>query len=162
MIPGAGALQSIVATIWSSTLGIDPAPLGAAPGASPGTEPSPGSRVYLTGAWRGCVELACPPALAVAFAAGMFHVPADAIGPAEVQDALGELTNMLAGNIKSLLPSPTFISLPGDVSDGEASGAAALSEGFECPTGCFTVRLYTDVRSKTGPTSVFPTAPRND
>ena len=30
----------------------------------------------------------------------------------EVRDALGELTNMLAGNLKALLPEPSAISLP--------------------------------------------------
>ena len=31
---------------------------------------------------------------------------------AEVVDALGELTNMIGGNVKSLLPAPSQLSLP--------------------------------------------------
>jgi len=42
--------------------------------------------------------------------------PADTT-PEEVTDALGELANMIGGNVKALLPEPCRISLPA-VADG--------------------------------------------
>jgi chemotaxis protein CheX len=45
-------------------------------------------------------------------AATMFDTQPEVVTDAEVVDALGELTNMIGGNIKSLLPAPSQLSLP--------------------------------------------------
>ena len=42
----------------------------------------------------------------------MFGSAPDVVTDAEVVDALGELTNMIGGNVKSLLPAPSQLSLP--------------------------------------------------
>jgi chemotaxis protein CheX len=68
--------------------------------------------VAVTGEWQGCVLLACPAQLARAAAAAMFDRPAEELTDDEVADALGELTNMIGGNIKSLLPGPSLLSMP--------------------------------------------------
>jgi chemotaxis protein CheX len=68
--------------------------------------------VAVTGAWQGCVLLAAPTPLARTVAAAMFDLPADRLTDDEVADALGELTNMIAGNVKSLLPGPSSLSMP--------------------------------------------------
>lgn len=65
-----------------------------------------------TGPWQGCVLLACPTELARNAASAMFDLPAEQLTDDEVADALGELTNMIAGNIKSLLPGPSRLSMP--------------------------------------------------
>jgi chemotaxis protein CheX len=70
------------------------------------------ARVAVTGAWRGSVLLACPTDLARTAASAMFNRPAERLTDDEVADALGELTNMIGGNIKSLLPGPSRLSLP--------------------------------------------------
>jgi chemotaxis protein CheX len=69
-------------------------------------------RVAVTGPWQGCVLLACPTQLARSAASAMFDLPAERLTDDEVADALGELTNMVAGNIKSLLPGPSRLSMP--------------------------------------------------
>jgi chemotaxis protein CheX len=69
-------------------------------------------RVAVTGPWQGCVLLACPTQLARSAASAMFDLPAGQLTDDEVADALGELTNMVAGNIKSLLPGPSHLSMP--------------------------------------------------
>ena len=46
----------------------------------------------------------------------MFGLEPAAAGLEEVRDALGELTNMLGGNLKALLPGPCFLGLPTVVS----------------------------------------------
>jgi chemotaxis protein CheX len=68
--------------------------------------------VAVTGDWRGCVLLACPTQLARTAASAMFDRPAEELTDEEVGDALGELTNMIGGNIKSLIPGLSHLSMP--------------------------------------------------
>ena len=42
----------------------------------------------------------------------MFDLPAAQLDDEQVADALGELTNMIGGNIKSLIPGPGRLSMP--------------------------------------------------
>ena len=42
----------------------------------------------------------------------MFDITAAEAVPADLQDALAELSNMIGGNLKTLLPGPSFLSLP--------------------------------------------------
>ena len=68
--------------------------------------------VTVTGEWQGNVRLACPAQLAQMAASAMFDLPAAQLDDQQVADALGELTNMIAGNIKSLIPGPSRLSMP--------------------------------------------------
>jgi len=68
--------------------------------------------VQLAGAWEGSVLLYCTQTLAKRAASVMFGMEPDAVGDEEIEDALGELANMTAGNIKTLLPRPCDLSLP--------------------------------------------------
>jgi CheY-specific phosphatase CheX len=67
--------------------------------------------VHIDGAWNGAVILQCPMVLATRLTVEMFQGPSSPEAE-EVRDAIGELTNMLAGNVKGLLPEPCRISLP--------------------------------------------------
>jgi len=68
--------------------------------------------VRVTDAWFGAVVLELTPGLARQVAGTMFATNPDMVTDAEVVDALGELTNMIGGNVKSLLPAPSQLSLP--------------------------------------------------
>jgi len=68
--------------------------------------------VHISGEWQGVVALDCPLELAKKAASIMFQMNEDEVTSDLVQDALGELTNMTGGNLKSLLPEPCFLSLP--------------------------------------------------
>jgi chemotaxis protein CheX len=68
--------------------------------------------VTVSGEWQGSVLLACPAQLARMAASAMFDRPAGELDDREVADALGELTNMIGGNIKSLIPGPSRLSMP--------------------------------------------------
>jgi chemotaxis protein CheX len=68
--------------------------------------------VTVTGEWQGNVLLACPARLARMAASAMFELPAEQLDDEQVGDALGELTNMIGGNIKSLIPGPSRLSMP--------------------------------------------------
>jgi len=68
--------------------------------------------VYFAGSWRGAVLLECTPQEARHFAYLLMSIePPETIND-DVRDALGELANMLAGNLKSVLPPGVVLSMP--------------------------------------------------
>jgi chemotaxis protein CheX len=103
-------IVGITRDVWTSFTGkeIDPADDEVVAG---GDEVTVGC-VAVMGGWQGCVLLAAPTPLARTVASAMFDLPAGQLTDDEVADALGELTNMIAGNIKSLLPGPSSLSMP--------------------------------------------------
>lgn len=68
--------------------------------------------VQIAGGWQGAVCLSCVAEFAARAAAVMFGVDTAATSEADMQDALGELANMIGGNIKGLLPEPCHLSMP--------------------------------------------------
>jgi chemotaxis protein CheX len=75
--------------------------------------------VHVSGEWTGSAFLQCGTATAVAAAEAMFAADPGTLSDDEVSDALGELTNMIGGNIKSLLPAPSRLSVP-SIAQGES------------------------------------------
>ena len=73
--------------------------------------------VFISGQWNGLVSLTCSSLAAVRAAALMFDAEIEEVGRADVLDAVGELVNIVGGNLKGMLPSPTGLSLP-SVTDG--------------------------------------------
>ena len=102
--------------------------------------------VQITGAWEGAVLLHCPSPLAREATAIMFEMDIDAASDDEVKDALGELTNMIGGNVKALLPEPCRLSLP-SVTEGldysvTVPGSRAVTEvTFDCGGQTLSVTL---------------------
>jgi chemotaxis protein CheX len=68
--------------------------------------------VQLAGAWEGAVFLFAPSLLATRLAGVMFSMEPSTLTDSDIEDAWGELGNMIAGNLKVLLPSPCQLSLP--------------------------------------------------
>jgi chemotaxis protein CheX len=101
-------IEDIVKAIWSTLVDVPIQPGG---GAGPSDDSTVTGIVNIDGAWRGAVLVRCPLALASLVTAAMFQGDEDPTLE-EVRDALGELANMVAGNIKALLPGPSAISLP--------------------------------------------------
>ena len=101
-------VESIAFAIWETLLGL---PIDVGVGAELGEGPRTTCLVHLHGAFRGAVMIECPQALGSLLTAAMLQDegPPDA---ADMTDALGELTNVFAGNIKALLAQPSSISLP--------------------------------------------------
>jgi len=101
-------IKEIARTIWATLFEL---PLEDGDAARLGPDSTVTSCVQIDGAWHGAVVLQCPLTLARTLTAAMFQADT-APEPDEVHDALGELANMLGGNIKALLPGPSRISLP--------------------------------------------------
>jgi chemotaxis protein CheX len=68
--------------------------------------------VSVTGAWRGHVVFECSSGASRHAAAALLGIPADEVSEADVVDALGELANIIGGNVKAMLPAPSALSLP--------------------------------------------------
>ncbi|ABK53558.1 hypothetical protein Acel_1786 [Acidothermus cellulolyticus 11B] len=109
-VPSADDLEVITREVWMSFLDGDPAGLVAG-GHVPDDDRVTGC-VQLSGAYVGAIMLELSSAAAQAAAAALFTMPLTQVTPVEVADAIGEITNMVGGNVKSMLPGPSTLSLP--------------------------------------------------
>lgn len=90
--------------------------------------------VSITGSCEGTIELSCSQALGRAIAAFMFARHETDLDESEITDAVGELANIVGGNLKSLLPPPTALSIPTLTSGpavSEEHSAVLLGVGFD-------------------------------
>ncbi len=68
--------------------------------------------VQISGEWTGAVMVQTSGKLAQQAAAKMLALEETAVVKDDCQDTLAELANMIGGNIKSLVPGPSTLSLP--------------------------------------------------
>lgn len=102
--------------------------------------------VYFAGKWSGAVLLECQLAMAFEFTARLMGIPNPVQFDDDVYDALGELANMIGGNLKSVLPRGVSLSMPSVVEGSKYSvrvcGANRNKRmSFAGPDGPFWVTL---------------------
>jgi chemotaxis protein CheX len=102
------AVEAIAAMVLESVAGVTLEP---APGEIPRDRPALTGCVHIDGAWNGSALVECELSLACQLTAFLFKGPGE-VSMDDVRDALGEITNMIGGNVKALLPSPSRLSLP--------------------------------------------------
>lgn len=68
--------------------------------------------VHISGEWNGAVMLQTSGQLATYAASKMFAMDDADVQKNDLQDTMAELANMIGGNIKSLVPGPSLLSLP--------------------------------------------------
>jgi chemotaxis protein CheX len=110
IVPTAQDLAEIVGQVWSSYLDTE------------GTEPlvpidqSPKTdivaSVSITGGWSGHVVVSCSDTAARHAAGAFLLMDASEVSDDDVTDVLGELANIVGGNVKSMLPASSMVSLP--------------------------------------------------
>jgi chemotaxis protein CheX len=118
-------LFSIAEQIWASYLDIE----GTSPLMSVSSaEPSPDicSSVSVTGAWRGHIVVSCSMPAARNVAGALLGVDLEDVTREDVTDALGELANIIGGNVKSVMPDPSALSLPVVLIDGNTGWPSAI------------------------------------
>lgn len=104
-------INTITESIWSAVLGIE---------LEPGTpflnthsyDPVITGSISIQGEWNGIIRLHCTAKVARLAASKMFDCPIESVTNEDLCDVVGELTNMISGNIKPLLPGPNLLSLP--------------------------------------------------
>jgi chemotaxis protein CheX len=122
-------VQAIVDQVWSSFLGDEEPLLPSldADGAFPADD-AWCAAVSVHGGWTGTVTIELSRELAHALSRLMMAMGEDEpLDDAEIADAVGELVNMVGGNIKSLMPGPSALTLP-VVAAGRAAHSSELRE----------------------------------
>jgi chemotaxis protein CheX len=138
----------IVQQVFVTMLEIDVWPLEN--GHTPASRQAVNSAIYLAGGWRGAVLIEFGPNLAFAVAARLMGIPPPVSIDDDVRDTVGELANIITGNLKPLLPPETTVSMP-SVAEGsdftlKVIGAGeSLRVNFGASEGPFSVVL---VRAK--------------
>jgi hypothetical protein len=106
----AATVQGIADESWLALVGEDEYLV-------PVPEPLPAdvvsSWVQVSGPWNGTVVLTvgCETAAELTRALLKEHAP-EVLEPEDVEDALGELANVMGGNVKGVLPAPSLLGLP--------------------------------------------------
>jgi len=70
------------------------------------------SAIFLGGGWKGAVVLQCSEKQCRFFAARLMGIPEPDHMSDDVRDAMGEVINMIGGNLKSVLPPGACLSMP--------------------------------------------------
>ena len=104
-------LAEMVEQVWVSYLD----PEGVSPLVPDGDEGQPSdvhSSVSISGSWTGHVVYASSTAAAKRAAAAFLAMEAEEVSSEDLSDVLGELANIVGGNVKAMLPPGCFLSLP--------------------------------------------------
>ncbi|MEU4687246.1 chemotaxis protein CheX [Actinoplanes sp. NPDC023714] len=113
-------LAEMVEQVWESYLD----PEGISPLIPTYDENQPSevhSSVSITGSWSGHVVYASSRAAAQRAAAAFLAMEMDEVSEEDISDTLGELANIVGGNVKAMLPSGAQLSLPQVVLAPESS-----------------------------------------
>jgi chemotaxis protein CheX len=107
--------------------------------------------IYLAGHWNGVLALECGHKQACAFAARFLSIEKPETVDDVVRDVLGELTNMIGGNLKCVLAGGLRLSMP-SVVDGADDNLRVCRAGtkerliFECTEGVFSIAVLREER----------------
>jgi chemotaxis protein CheX len=111
VVPSTDDLAEMVEQVWASYLdpeGVDPL----VQTDDVGNDSEVHSAVSITGTWQGAVVFASSNAAARHAAAAFLAMEPDEVGAEDVSDVLGELANIVGGNVKAMLPAGCLLSLP--------------------------------------------------
>jgi chemotaxis protein CheX len=138
------SIEEISQSIFATMLGAD---LFRVEEQSIDPESSLQAAIHIAGGWTGCVVISLSADVSRYAAASMLAISPSEVCDEDVKDTATELANMVGGNLKSLLPGPSFLSLPSMVSGenlGLRTSEVDLIEDvwFACEHGPFRVRVY--------------------
>jgi chemotaxis protein CheX len=117
-------LQQVVSDVCSGMLGLD-----LEPSEHSGCDESDAlsAVIRISGDWDSLVQVLTPRKTAVAIASNMFAMSEEELSEAEIRDAVGEIVNMVGGNLKGIVEGDSALSLP---CVGECVGAAPFDSSF--------------------------------
>ncbi len=107
----------IVGDVFGAMLGMELGHVERGPEPA-GTEGVLSAGVYFTGPWRGAALVECTPSQAREFARRLMPLEGP-LSTDDVRDALGEIANMVGGNLKAILPAGVGISMPSVVAGSD-------------------------------------------
>jgi CheY-specific phosphatase CheX len=149
-------IQAIVGFVFNTMLGMS---AEAVSGEWAVQNRSVTAAVYFAGEWKGAVMLECSRDLAFALTEKLADVAKPTELDESVRDALGELANMVGGNLKAILPKGVSLSMPMVVQGSDYliwfSGGNVVSRlAFECDSGVLWLHLI-ETEPKTAPKEVI-------
>lgn len=83
--------------------------------------------IRISGSWDSMVQVLTPRKTAIAIASTMFAISKDELSEAEIRDAVGEIVNIVGGNLKGIVEGVSSLSLP---CVGESDGSAPFDSSF--------------------------------
>lgn len=108
-------VTAVVEEVWATFLGADAfMPLIPLPPGTPApVDPCWDAAITVAGAWQGIIMISLEAGLAHHVTEAMLGLePGGEHTTEDVVDAVGELVNVIGGNIKGLVPGPSKLSLP--------------------------------------------------
>ena len=134
-------VQNAFSTVLETEVLSNPAAMVLARG-----EPYITASIQITGAWKGVVSVHVPFDLGEEIAAIMFEDEIDFINTEDLEDAMGEITNIISGSFKPMLEGICHLGLPivtrgTDYTVRFPGGTTKVDVGFECDDYCFHVSL---------------------
>jgi chemotaxis protein CheX len=102
-------LVAIVGEVWDSFMLGEVEPQPEAPHV-PGLVTS--ANVCLSGTWTGVLMVECDPSVALKLSSALLGLDDGTASESDIADTLGEIANVIGGNLKNVLPTPTVMSLP--------------------------------------------------
>lgn len=146
MTPSDSDILQVVRAVWGTMLGwpIEPIATTTSPH---GLIPSRTGIIQITGVWEGAITLLCDEPLAQEMAAGIFNMDQKELTKDLIDDALGEMTNVIGGNLKALLPEQCYLCLPAVVEGNEyllrvLKVKPAYVVDFRCQDHFFTLSIF--------------------
>ncbi len=101
-------LRTIIEETWSSLFADVPSPVDGLTLGGDGVS----ARVGITGSWSGEVLVETSVSGAVALTAALLALPFELVEPLDLEDAVGELANIVGGSVKSCVDGDATLSLP--------------------------------------------------
>jgi chemotaxis protein CheX len=145
-------LARIVEDVFQTMLDTEVIPLHTPPAEDTG---SLTAAVQFIGEWQGAVLLQCAARQAFAFTSALMPGLQPSRVDADVRDALGELANMMGGNLKSVLPPGVVLSMPSVVQGSDyalhiCGSNPVKTVHFASDLGSFSVSLVQIADPKNG------------
>jgi chemotaxis protein CheX len=130
-------VYDVVRETWGLFLGIEIGP--AEPYDAPKGDDILNASVHINGAWQGKVVISASASLSRTITSILLEIEPTELCAQDLHDALGELTNVTAGNVKVILPAPSHLSMP-QIAIGSRVMQGNQVAGFACD--CAGERLY--------------------
>ncbi len=118
-------LQQVVTDVCSGMLGMELEPTG---DSSCNEADALSAVVRISGGWESLVQVLAPRKTAVAIASTMFAMSEEELSEGEIRDAVGEIVNMVGGNLKGISEGDSSLSLP---CVGEVNGTGPFGPSFD-------------------------------
>lgn len=103
--------------------------------------------IHIAGDWTGSVVVSLSSGAARQASAAMLGMSVDEVSESDRREVASELTNIIGGNLKSLLPGTSFLSLPTTISGHDfemhVRNAVQIDDVvMSCEAGLLRLRLY--------------------